>query len=593
MASQIKLDTIGDWRRTHYAGSLRRENLGLNVTLFGWVRRKRDLGKIVFVDLADREGIVQIVFSEDRKDVFERAKNLKSEYVIAVKGKVREREVRNPSIPTGEIEVEAHQLKILNVSDVPPFSIEEEVKASEELRLKFRYLDLRRPSLQRNIKLRHLASIQTRIYLHNKGFLEIETPFLTRSTPEGARDYIVPSRIYPGKFYALPQSPQLFKQLLMISGFDRYFQIVRCFRDEDLRADRQPEFTQIDIEMSFPDEEQIFELVEGLMVELMNLIGKSINTPFPRLSYEDAMEFYGSDKPDLRIDLRIKEFREIFSKCGVDFIEKGVENQSLKGLFVEKNLSRKELDELGEVSRKLGGKGIIWIKKEGEFKSSPKFSNDFLSLFWGNSGGKENSTFVGVMDEKKRAQEIMGEIRKILGKEELEKKKDDLKFLWITDFPLFVWSEEEGRLVSNHHPFTSPREEDIPLLDRDPALVKARAYDLVLNGYEIGGGSIRIHDSSLQQKIFEILGLSEKEARDKFGFLLDALRFGAPPHGGIALGFDRIVMLMAGESSIREVIPFPKTTSAMCLMTNSPSEVSEKQLKELKIIVEREEEKSS
>lgn len=590
MGTQIKLDSIGEWRRTHYAGSLRKESVGLNVTLFGWVRRKRDLGKIIFVDLADREGIVQIVFTEDREEVFEKAKNLKSEYVIAVKGRVREREMKNPYLPTGDIEVEAEELKILNISDVLPFSIEEEVKASEELRLKFRYLDLRRPPLQRNIKLRHLASIQTRIYLHNKGFLEIETPFLTRSTPEGARDYIVPSRIYPGKFYALPQSPQLFKQLLMISGFDRYFQIVRCFRDEDLRADRQPEFTQIDIEMSFPDEEQIFELIEGLMVELMALIGKNVDTPFPRLSYEEAMEFYGSDKPDLRISLRIKEYKEIFSKCGVDFIEKGLENQSLKGIFLEKNLSRKELDELGEVSRKFGGKGIIWIKKEEDFKSSPKFSEDFLLRFRENITFRDNFTFVGVMDEKSKAQEIMGEIRKILGKDELERKKDDFKFLWVTDFPLFVWSEEEGRLVSNHHPFTSPKEEDIPLLDKDPSLVKARAYDLVLNGYEIGGGSIRIHDSSLQQKIFGILGLSEKEAKEKFGFLLDALRFGAPPHGGIALGFDRIVMLMAGEASIRDVIPFPKTTSAMCLMTNSPSEVSEKQLKELKIKVEKEEE---
>lgn len=589
MATQIKLDSIGDWRRTHYAGSLRKGNIGNKVTLFGWVRRKRDLGKIIFVDLADREGIVQIVFTEEKEEIFEKAKNLRAEYVVAVKGKVREREVKNPSIPSGDIEVEAYELKILNISDVLPFSIDEEVKASEELRLKYRYLDLRREPLQKNIKLRHLASIQTRIYLHNKGFLEIETPFLTRSTPEGARDYIVPSRIYPGKFYALPQSPQLFKQLLMISGFDRYFQIVRCFRDEDLRADRQPEFTQIDIEMSFPDEEQIFELIEGLMVELFAFIGKNVDTPFPRMSYEDVMEFYGSDKPDLRISLKIRELRDNFKNCGVDFIEKGLENQSLKGLLLEKSLSRKELDELGEISRKLGGKGIIWIKKEGEFKSSPKFPEPFLPKLWEDIGGKENSTLVGIMDERGRAQEIMGEIRKILGREELERKKDEMRFLWVTDFPLFVWSEEEGRLVSNHHPFTSPREEDIPLLDKDPSLVKARAYDLVLNGYEIGGGSIRIHDSSLQQKIFGILGLSEKEARDKFGFLLDALKYGAPPHGGIALGFDRIVMLMAGENSIRDVIPFPKTTSAMCLMTNSPSEVSEKQLKELKIIIEKEE----
>jgi len=578
LSSKIKLDSLGDWRRTHYAGSLRKENIGNKVTLFGWVRRKRDLGKIIFVDLADREGIVQIVFTDDREDIFEKAKDLKPEYVIAVRGKVREREVKNPSIPTGDIEVEAEGLKILNFSDVLPFSIERDVKASEELRLKYRYLDLRREPLQRNIKLRHLASIQTRIYLHNKGFLEIETPFLTRSTPEGARDYIVPSRIYPGKFYALPQSPQLFKQLLMISGFDRYFQIVRCFRDEDLRADRQPEFTQIDIEMSFPDEEQIFELIEGLMVELMALIGKEVDTPFPRLTYEYAMDTYGSDKPDLRISLRIKEFRDNFRNCGVDFIEKGLENQNLKGILIDKSLSRKELDELGEVSRKYGGKGIIWIKKEGDFKSSPKFSENFLPKLWEDIGGRDNWTFVGVM----------GEIRKIFGREEMEKRKDEMKFLWITDFPLFIWSEEEGRLVSNHHPFTSPKEEDIPLLDKDPSLVKTRAYDLVLNGYEIGGGSIRIHDSSLQQKIFEILGLSEKEARDKFGFLLDALRFGAPPHGGIALGFDRIVMLMAGESSIRDVIPFPKTTSAMCLMTNSPSEVSEKQLKELKVNIKKE-----
>ncbi len=592
MSSKINLDSLGDWRRTHYAGSLRKENIGEIVTLFGWVRRKRDLGKIVFVDLADREGIVQIVFTEHKSEVFERAKLLKSEYVIGVKGKVMERGEKNPSIKTGEIEVEAEEIKILNISDPPPFSIEDEAKASEEIRFKYRYLDLRREPLQKNIKLRHLASIQTRIYFHNKGFLEIETPFLTRSTPEGARDYIVPSRIYPGKFYALPQSPQLFKQLLMISGFDRYFQIVRCFRDEDLRADRQPEFTQIDIEMSFPSEELIFELIEGLMVELMRLIGVEVNTPFQRLTYEETMEFYGSDKPDLRIELRIGEFKDIFRNCGIDFIEKSLADQSLKGLIIERILTRKELDELGELSKKLGGKGIIWIKKDEEFKSAPKFSNEFMLNFGEAIGAKNAFTFVGVLDEKRKTQEIMGEMRKILGKDELEKNRDKLRFLWITDFPLFVWSEEEDRLVSNHHPFTSPKEEDIPLLDNEPSAVRARAYDLVLNGYEIGGGSIRIHDSSLQQKIFQILGLSEREARDKFGFLLDALRLGAPPHGGIALGFDRIVMIMAGESSIREVIPFPKTTSALCLMTNSPSEVSGRQLKELKLIVEKEEKKA-
>ncbi|MGQ9618964.1 MAG: aspartate--tRNA ligase [Candidatus Aminicenantia bacterium] len=587
MAQQIKLDSIGEWRRTHYGGSLKKENIGNKVTLFGWVRKKRDLGKIIFIDFADRDGIVQCVFTEDKSEAFEKAKLLKSEYVVAVRGRVRERIEKNPSLKTGEIEVEVEEIKILNVSDVPPFSIEDEVKASEELRLKYRYLDLRRTPLQKNIKLRHLASIQTRIYLHNKGFLEIETPFLTRSTPEGARDYIVPSRIYPGKFYALPQSPQLFKQLLMISGFDKYFQIVRCFRDEDLRADRQPEFTQIDIEMSFPDEEQIFELIEGLMVELMGLIGKEIETPFNRLNYEDAMEFYGTDKPDLRITLKIRDFSDKFRKCGIEFIEKGLGNQYLKGILTEKSLSRKEIDELGEISRKLGGKGIIWIRKEGEFRASPRFPEEFLKKFWDEIEAGDGWTFISVLDEKKRAQEIMGEIRKIIGKDEFEKNKDKMEFIWITDFPLFIWSEEEGRLVSNHHPFTSPKEEDISLLDKDPAYVKARAYDLVLNGYEIGGGSIRIHDSSLQQKIFNILGLSEKEAKEKFGFLLDALRFGAPPHGGIALGFDRIVMIMAGENSLREVIPFPKTASAMCLMTNSPSEVLEKQLKELNIFVDK------
>jgi aspartyl-tRNA synthetase len=582
----IKTDFLNQWKRTHYCGELRKRHCGQEVILFGWVNRVRDLGNLVFIDLRDREGIVQIVFTSDIKHLIQKAKNLKMEYVLGVKGIVqsRKKEAINKELPTGEIEVLAKELKLLSVSQTTPFVISDPPQASEELRFKYRYLDLRRPSLQRNIKLRHEAALRIRNFLAEKGFIEIETPFLSKSTPEGARDYLVPSRIYKGKFYALPQSPQLFKQILMISGFDKYFQIVRCFRDEDLRADRQPEFTQIDIEMSFIQSEDIYNLIEEMMKEIFTLIGVSIEVPFPRIPYYKSIEKYGTDKPDLRNEIEIFDITDLAKESEVEIFKKAIASKGeVKGMIIKgcSDISRKELEEFGERAKKLGGKGIIWIKKDDVgFKSPLKISENFFKKLWKFMEGKAGDLAFIVADEKYLALKILGDLRDVMGKRQILNKKN-FKFAWITDFPLFEWSEEENRIVSNHHPFTAPKEEDLKFLNSDPLKVKSKAYDLVINGVEIGGGSIRINNVELQKKIFQILGLNKEEIKKKFGFFLEALKYGTPPHGGIALGFDRLVMILAGEESIREVIPFPKTTSALCLLTGSPSEIDSKQIEEL------------
>ncbi len=574
-------------RRTHYCGNLRPDDEGREVVLTGWVQRIRDIGHLAFIDLRDREGIAQIVVTSERPALLEAAKKLRGEYVIAIEGVVRKRAPKavNPNMPTGGVEVEASALDVKATAKVPPFTITDPAQASEELRFKHRYLDLRRPSMQRNIRLRHLAALAVRNYLSSQGFLEIETPYLTSSTPEGARDYLVPSRTYKGRFYALPQSPQLFKQLLMIAGFDRYFQIVRCFRDEDQRADRQPEFTQIDIEMSFPEREDIYGLVEGLMVAFFETIGEKIATPFPRLTYRESMERYGTDKPDLRGAMEIRDLTSEARGLGSDLVLKAVEAGGvLKALAVPEAAawSRSRIDKLNDKARNLGAPGILWLKRAGGWKSSLKLGESALALLWEKAGAAESDLLLLLAGERDTALKVLGEMRKNLV---LERARGQtlFRFAWITDFPLFEWSDEENKLVSVHHPFTSPLDDDIPGLDSEPRAVRAKAYDLVLNGYEVGGGSIRIHDMDIQKRVFTILGLSDEEARSKFGFFLEALGYGTPPHGGIALGMDRLVMLLAGGTSIREVIPFPKTTSALCLLTGSPAEVSERQLKELGI----------
>jgi aspartyl-tRNA synthetase len=570
-------------KRTDYCGALRAADDGREVVLCGWVHKTRDMGHLVFVDLRDREGLAQVVFHSDRPELAEEAKKLRGEFVVGVRGRVRRRSSVNKDIATGEVEVEALELRIFAASKVPPFVVADPPQASEELRLKYRYLDLRRPKMQRHIRLRHEAALAARNYLSKNGYLEIETPILANPTPEGARDFLVPSRVCKGRFYALPQSPQQFKQTLMVAGCDRYFQIVRCFRDEALRADRQLEFTQIDIETSFIDRDDFFALNEGLMEALFTLIGRKVERPFRRLPYVEAMEKYGSDKPDLRVPLEMRDLTAAGRDAASEILKNAVAaGGEIKGLLIPGagSLSRGQLDKLGEKAKSLGAKGLIWIKKQDGWKSSLKTAEADYEKIWTMLGGADADLALVVADKKDTALKALGEIRRTWPVEDAA-RRDSLEFCWVTDFPLFEWSEEEKRFVSMHHPFTAPFDEDLPLLETSPDKVRAKAYDLVLNGTEVGGGSIRIHDMDIQRRVFKTLGLTDEETQTNFGYFLELLGYGAPPHGGIAHGFDRLVMFLAGEESIREVIPFPKTTGALDLMTGSPSPVDGRQLDEL------------
>lgn len=582
-------------KRTKNCGELRAENAGEEVVLNGWVSSIRDHGGLIFIDLRDRYGITQIVFSED---LVKEAEKLHPEYVIAVRGTCQRRPqgTENLKIPTGEVEVVAEGLEVLNVAKTAPIPVNDDQSLPGfETRLRYRYLDLRRTLMQRNLITRHKLFSKIRQYLDERGFVDIETPFLTKSTPEGARDFLVPSRLNPGTFYALPQSPQLFKQILMVSGFDRYYQIVRCFRDEDLRADRQPEFTQLDLEMSFVEEDDVLELVEGLMAFVMKeVLGREVELPFPRLDYEDALNTYGTDKPDLRFGMELSDLGELCRQSQFKVFLSALEMGGVvKGICVRggASFSRHTLDELTGVAQELGAGGLAWLKRDGGWSSpiSKFFPDPTLDALGQRLRVSEGDLVLIVADQWEKACTVLGEIRVRLARDLRIIPQDEFKYCWVVDFPLLEWSEEEKRYVSRHHPFTSPRPEDLELLEAEPEKVKARAYDLVLNGSEIGGGSIRIHRRDIQERVFRVLGIEEEEARKKFAFLLEALEYGAPPHGGIALGLDRIVALFLGLETIREVIAFPKTQKALCLMTSAPSAVDQKQLRELHIRLTTEE----
>jgi aspartyl-tRNA synthetase len=580
--------------RTHTCGELREKNVDEKVVLNGWVDRRRDLGGLIFIWLRDRYGITQIVFEPDiNRDSYELAKKLRSEFVISIQGIVRKRpeDAINKELETGKIDVLADQLIILNEAETPPFAIKDETDAFEDLRLKYRYLDLRRPALQKVLLLRHKMYQMVRKYFDENNFVEIETPVLMKSTPEGARDYLVPSRVHKGKFYALPQSPQQYKQLLMVSGFDRYFQIVKCFRDEDLRADRQPEFTQIDVEMSFITKEEVFNIVEGLMKLLFKEIWNiELSQPIKRLSYEEALSNYGTDKPDLRFGMELHILNKIFSKSEFKVLKDVVDSLGIVAGLVAPgcaSFSRNQIDGLTDFVKKLGAKGLVWYKVQEKGIESPtaKFlSDEEKENLLSTLKAKPNDLILILAGERNSTLNQMGLLRLELAKRlELIKPGTPPSLLWVTDFPLFEYDEETKRFYAMHHPFTSPKMEEMDLLEKNPGKIKAQAYDLVLNGSEIAGGSIRIHNSELQARMFKALGISDEEAQQKFGFLINAFKYGAPPHGGIAFGFDRMVMLFAGVDSIRDTIAFPKTASAMSLMDECPSSVSEDQLKELHI----------
>lgn len=581
-------------KRTHTCGELRESNIGKSVVLNGWVDTRRDLGGVIFIDLRDRYGITQIVFEPHyNKDTHELASHLRSEYVISVEGKVRKRppETDNPKLPTGHIDVMVDKLIILNKAETPPFQIADNVDVHEDIRLKFRYLDLRRSNMQKNLLLRHNMYQSVRKYFDEQNFVEVETPILMKSTPEGARDFLVPSRVHKGKFYALPQSPQTYKQLLMVSGFDRYFQIVKCFRDEDLRADRQPEFTQIDIEMSFVDTEDVFEIVEGLMKKLLKEVKDyDLEIPIPRVSFNQAMEKYGSDKPDLRFGLEMVTLNDVVKDAEFRVFKEAVENNGIvTGLLAKGcgDYTRNQLDVLTDFVKKLGAGGLIWmrVKEDGLDAPVAKFFTDEEKQNIINTMNAEAGDLLFILaGPKLKTLSQMGSLRLEMAKRlDLFPKEEVWKLLWVTDFPLFEWDDETQRYYAMHHPFTSPNLDDVDKLESNPGEVRARAYDLVLNGNEIAGGSIRIHNADLQAAMFRALGISDEEANQKFGFLMGAFKYGAPPHGGIAFGFDRLVMLLANEHSIREVMAFPKTASATSPMDDCPSPVNEAQLKELHI----------
>jgi len=580
-------------KKSHTCGALTKKDVGTTVTLMGWAHTRRDHGGLIFVDLRDRDGITQVVFNpESSADAHKQAREIRSEFVLAVTGKVAPRpgNTVNPNLPTGEIEVLVNALEILNQSKTPPFMIEDETDVAENLRLKYRYLDLRRPSLQKTLITRHKITQTVRRFLDSHGFIDVETPFLTKSTPEGARDYLVPSRVNPGLFFALPQSPQLFKQILMVAGFERYYQIVKCFRDEDLRADRQPEFTQIDLEMSFVEEDDVISLMERLLAAIVKEVkGIDLSLPFPRYSYQDVMERYGSDKPDTRFGLELKDISDIAKASDFKVFLQTVElGGQVKGFAAPgmARLSRKDVDGLTSEAKVFGAKGLAWIKVTDAGFESPiaKFFKDGqLKTIAERLGAKPGDLMIFIADSARIVAETLGYMRLLIARQLNLIDESKFNFLWVTDFPLVEWNPDEKRYDAMHHPFTAPKEEDLQFMETEPLKVRARAYDIVLNGSEIGGGSIRIHRSDIQSKMFGLLNIAEEEARKKFGFLLEALEFGAPPHGGLAFGLDRLTAILTGAQSIRDVIAFPKTQKAVCLMTEAPSRVTLAQLRELSI----------
>lgn len=587
------LDRMNGTKRTDYCGTLTKENIGNTVTVCGWVQRQRDLGGLIFVDLRDRTGIIQLAFDDNtEKVVFDKASTLRSEYVVMATGEVRMRSSVNKEIPTGDIEIEVTELKILGCSETTPFEILSDTAANEELRLKYRYLDLRRAPLQKNIMMRHKITKVTRDYFDENGFIEIETPTMIKSTPEGARDYLVPSRVHKGSFFALPQSPQLYKQLLMLSGFDRYMQLARCYRDEDLRADRQPEFTQIDLEMSFVEKEDVFKIAEGFVKRLFKeVLNVDIPTPLPRLTFTEAMESYGSDKPDTRFGMKITDLSDIVENCGFSVFADTIKNGGTVRAITAKNAAsvytRKEIDKLTEEAKGIGAKGLAfirWVEDEPNCSFAKFMTEDELKAIYQRTGAQKGDVVLIVADRKKTVLSVLGALRLTVAKR-LDIIPDQYNFLWITEFPFFEYNEETGGWDAMHHPFTKPLDECIQYLDTEPEKVFADAYDLVLNGVELSSGSIRITDPTLQKHMFEALGLSEEEAHQKFGFLTDAFKYGAPPHGGMGIGLDRLVMIMCGCDSLRDVIAFPKVSNSSELMSGAPAQVDEGQLCDLSIAI--------
>ena len=594
------METLKGLKRTHYCGDLRMDNVGEEVILNGWVQKKRNLGGLVFVDLRDIRGISQIIFDADvSKDAFEKAEKLGSEYVIAVKGIVRERQAKNPNMATGDIEISATELRVLSKSQTPPIYIKDDDNVSEDKRLKYRYLDLRKPSMQNNLIMRSRVAQIVRQYLSENNFLEIETPFLIKPSPEGARDYLVPSRVNPGKFYALPQSPQLFKQILMVSGMDRYFQIVKCFRDEDLRADRQPEFTQIDCEMSFVDENDVMTMMENMIGRIFKEIHNiDIQLPLKRMTYKEAMDRFGSDKPDTRFAMELTDLSDLVKDCGFGVFSSAANaaNSSVRAINAiggADAFSKKGMKKLEEHAKTYKAKGLAWIKVTEEGIDSPIakfFTEDEIKAILDRMDAKAGDLILFVADENKVVYDALGQLRLEVARKMDLIDKNKYNLLWVTEFPLFEEDEETGRMIAMHHPFTCPLDEDIDKLDQeDKTQLRAKAYDMVLNGYELGGGSVRISDEEVQEKMFKALGMSQETANDKFGYLLEAFKYGVPPHAGLAFGFDRLMMLLTGADNIREVIAFPKNQNAICPMTNAPGLPEEGQLEELSIKVDLEE----